>query len=281
MVLLATGVMRYGETQSSGDTATGLRSGVGSAATLIVSNEDSTTAVIARSRRGLLNAGIEATSTGPDSNGVKGEASNGLFAAGVWGISSAGYAGWFSGKVRVTGELQVSGPIQKGGGGFRIDHPLRPKDKYLCHSYVEADVPLNIYSGRLTTDDSGAATVKLPDYFEALNHDYRYQLTVIGDFSLAVVAEEIADNQFVIKTDRPNVTVSWQVAGVRRDGFARLHPLTVEEDKPPEERGTYLHPEAFGEPDSRGTNYLKEKALEASQAELDAESRKLGEETQE
>lgn len=59
------------------------------------------------------------------------------------------------------------------------------------------------------TAGEGLATVTLPDYFEALNSDYRYQLTVIGTFAQAIVAEEIEDNHFVIQTDAPHVQVSW------------------------------------------------------------------------
>jgi hypothetical protein len=34
-----------------------------------------------------------------------------------------------------------------------------------------------------TFQERGLATVVLPDYFEALNGDFRYQLTVIGQFA--------------------------------------------------------------------------------------------------
>ena len=38
--------------------------------------------------------------------------------------------------------------------------------------------------------------------------------------------------------------VSWQVTGVRHDSYAEKHPMVVEQEKPLEERGTYLFPEA-------------------------------------
>src|SRR5687768_10886186 len=50
---------------------------------------------------------------------------------------------------------------------------------------------LNVYSGTVTTDESGMATVSLPQYFHDLNEDVRYQLTVIGQFAQAIVAEEV------------------------------------------------------------------------------------------
>lgn len=39
--------------------------------------------------------------------------------------------------------------------------------------------------------------------------------------------------------------VSWLVTGVRHDRFAEKNRVKVEVDKEPEERGYYLHPEAF------------------------------------
>jgi hypothetical protein len=149
----------------------------------------------------------------------------------------------------------------KPGGGFRIDHPLDPENKYLQHSFVESPDALNIYSGNATTDADGYATVVLPEYFEALNTDFRYQLTAIGEFAQAIVAEEIDGNRFVIRTERPNIRVSWQVTGVRKDPFARTHSIHVEEDKPEAERGTYLHPEAYGRAESQGAEYAREKSL--------------------
>ncbi len=94
----------------------------------------------------------------------------------------------------------------------------------------------------------GLATVQLPEWFEALNRDFRYQLTVIGQFAQAIVADKVANHQFRIKTDKPNVEVSWQVTGIRQDAFANAHRIQVEVEKAPEDRGHYLHPELFGAP---------------------------------
>jgi hypothetical protein len=101
----------------------------------------------------------------------------------------------------------------------------------------------------------------LPGYYEALNRDPRYQLTVIGSPATAYVLEEIRDNEFSIKTSNPNVKVSWQVTGVRQDAFAQQHPVIVEEEKAVADRGRYLHPEAFGIPESLGIGALKQTAL--------------------
>ncbi len=96
---------------------------------------------------------------------------------------------------------------------------------------------MNIYNGNVTTDASGSATVTLPDYFDALNRDFRYQLTVVGQFAQAIVSRKIAGNTFEIRTDKPGVEVSWQVTGIRQDAYAKAHPIMVEEFKPAKEQG--------------------------------------------
>jgi hypothetical protein len=98
---------------------------------------------------------------------------------------------------------------------------------------------MNIYNGNITTDAQGEAVVTLPDYFDALNRDFRYQLTVIGGtFAQAIVAEKIKGNRFKIKTDKPKVEISWQVTGIRKDKFAEENRIQVETEKPASERGT-------------------------------------------
>jgi cytoskeletal protein CcmA (bactofilin family) len=153
---------------------------------------------------------------------------------------------------QIYGNLHVQGRLTAGVKTFRIDHPLDPENKYLSHSSVESPDVMNIYNGNIITDGEGNATVVLPDYFEALNGDFRYQLTVIGNFAQAAVTSEIESNRFTIKTDRPDVKVSWQVTGIRRDASAKAFSTSVEEEKPAAERGLFLHPEHYGHPRERG-----------------------------
>jgi hypothetical protein len=114
---------------------------------------------------------------------------------------------------------------------------------------------MNIYNGNVTTNKYGVAVINLPDYFEALNRDFRYQLTPIGQFAQAIVAKEINHGRFTIKTNRPQVKVSWQVTGIRHDAYADAHRIQVEEDKPLEGRGKYLHPELFGASPEQAIGY--------------------------
>ncbi len=150
------------------------------------------------------------------------------------------------GNGKFAGDLDVVGSISKSRGSFKIDDPIDPANKFLYHSFVESPDMMNVYNGNITTDATGLATVVLPDYFEALNRDFRYQLTVIGQFAQAIVDKEIAGNQFVIRTSAPNVKVSWQVTGIRQDPWANAHRIPNEESKPARERGYYLHPEFYG-----------------------------------
>jgi hypothetical protein len=155
---------------------------------------------------------------------------------------SGSYAAFFLGNVDVDGNLS------KAGGSFKIDDPLDPANKYLYHSFVESPDMMNIYNGNATTDASGSAVVTLPEWFETLNRDFRYQLTVMGQFAQAIVASKVANHQFTIKTDKPNVEVSWQVTGIRQDAWANAHRIPVEVAKAQADRGLYLHPELFGAP---------------------------------
>ncbi len=170
--------------------------------------------------------------------------------------AAGGYGGWFNGDGYFNGDLTVTGTVYEGGGVSRIDHPLDPQNKFLSHSYVDSPDMMSVYNGNIETDEDGLAVVELPDYFSALNQDFRYQLTVLGQFAQAIIAEKISGNQFTIRTDRPSVEVSWQVTGIRKDAWAEAHRVPVEVDKPVDERGLYLHPEAFGHGSDPSINAL-------------------------
>lgn len=156
------------------------------------------------------------------------------------GNTSNGRAGTFVGSVDVTGYLY------KTGGGFRIDHPQDPENKLLFHSFVESPDMKNIYDGVVQLDNSGAATINLPEYFETLNTDFRYQLTCIGGYAPVFIGQEVSNNQFKIAGGTPNLKVSWQVTGIRNDAYAKANRIPQVVDKAAEDRGKYLHPKEFG-----------------------------------
>ncbi len=216
-----------------------------------------------------------------DNYGVRGISSTsyGMYAtstssAAVRAIRTGGgdYAGRFSGNVEVTGTLS------KGGGSFKIDHPLDPQNKYLYHSFVESPDMMNIYNGNTALDGRGEAWVELPEWFEALNGDFRYQLTAIGAPGPNLhIAERIAGNRFRIAGGSAGMEVSWQVTGVRRDPFAQAHRIEVEADKPQEERGKYLYAREYGEPESMGVEYEEMQKME-DEIRTNGERRRLEQE---
>jgi hypothetical protein len=172
---------------------------------------------------------------------------------GIYGYAGGGatnYAGYFAGDVTVTGTLS------KGGGSFKIDHPLDPENKILYHSFVESPDMKNIYDGVVIMDASGKATVMLPSYFDALNKDFRYQLTAIGVSSPNLFIEQkIQGNQFVIAGGTPGMEVSWQVTGTRKDPFANKYRIPEEVMKDDDDKGFYVHPDVYEMPQEKGIDF--------------------------
>ena len=168
----------------------------------------------------------------------------------IYADASGDTAAYFNGSVVVTGT------VYKSALASVIDHPLDPENKYLCHSGVESPDMMNIYNGNVELDANGEAWVELPGWFESLNRDFRYQLTCIGAFAPVYIAQKISSSRFKIAGGKPGIEVSWQVTGIRRDPYAEEHRLPVETDKPAGERGKYLHPDAYGAPETMGINHI-------------------------
>lgn len=183
--------------------------------------------------------------------GVYGESasSNGI---GVYGYnSSTGHAGFFNGKVHVAGTLS------KLAGSFKIDHPLDPENKYLEHSFVESPDMMNIYNGNTILDEKGETYVAMPDYFEALNRDFQYQLTAIGVSAPGLfVKEEITGGKFKVAGGKAGMKVSWQVTGIRNDTYAQANRIKVVANKPESERGKLSWPLASNQPENMGADPL-------------------------
>jgi hypothetical protein len=148
------------------------------------------------------------------------------------------FAGLFDGDVQINGSLFVLGSVMKGGGGFQIDHPLDPANKCLVHSFVESPDMKNIYDGVGVADSLGEVSVELPAYFDALNKEFRYQLTPIGAPAPNLhLKDELTGNRFTIAGAAPEQRVCWQVTGTRKDAWALANPIVVEREKPKSERG--------------------------------------------
>jgi hypothetical protein len=215
---------------------------------------------------GISQKGVGVVGGSRDGFAVVGMSDN---SAGLYCNSSFDYAAVLNGKVKITGNLE------KAGGSFKIDHPLDPANKYLCHSFVESPDMKNVYDGVVVLDRKGKAEIELPDWFGALNKDFRYQLTAIGAPGPNLyIAQEISEgstttnyssksssnnnnnSRFKIAGGASGMKVSWQVTGIRRDPWANANRIQIEEDKPDKERGYYLHPDLYGQPAENGISHL-------------------------
>lgn len=172
---------------------------------------------------------------------------------GVYGNASGGataWAGYFLGNVEVTGT------VTKASSATKIDHPEDPGNKYLQHANVGSPDMKNMYDGVVALDASGRATVLLPEYFSALNKEFRYQLTAIGKPAPSIYVEkEIEGNMFVIAGGEAGMKISWQVTGIRKDPFAENNRMDVVKEKRPENKGKYLHPELYNKSNKQKINY--------------------------
>ena len=179
--------------------------------------------------------------------GVRGYSSSGY---GVSGYSGSSHAGHFVGTCYATSFTTVSSPT------VRLDHPLVPATKVLAHAAVVSDEAATLYSGTVTTDADGQATVSLPDWLEALNTELRYQLTPIGAAAPGLyVKAKLRDGAFSIAGASPGQEISWQLTGVRRDAYAAAHPLVVESRKTGNEKGRYLTTLELGQPEIKGVDW--------------------------
>jgi hypothetical protein len=198
----------------------------------------------------------------PSNYGVRGFAYGGTRGYGIYGsasgASSENWAGWFDGDVNVTGTVYGATT------GFIIDHPLDPEREYLCHTAVQSSEMKNVYDGLVWLDGDGEAWVQLPEWFEALNGDFRYQLTPIGAPAPGLyVADTIENGRFRIAGGPPEIQVSWMVTGIRHDAYAITHSIEPERAKAASDEGKYLHPELFGRSQERGVGYAEPATLDS------------------
>jgi hypothetical protein len=163
-----------------------------------------------------------------------------LFIALLFLVPVAVSAVTLTGNVLFRGNLAITGALSKGGGTFVIDHPLDPKNKLLYHSFVESPDVKNMYDGIVTLDTNGEAQIVLPQYFIALNKEYRYLATplhgAMPELHLkAPVTRSFMQGDalpfFVIGGGEPGGVVSWQVTGIRHDPLIEVFPIVPEVEK--------------------------------------------------
>jgi len=232
------------KTNGTGDAINSYTTGTGPAGYFLIYNEYNSRTALYASTNGTGNAvsGVHTGYSGDAGNfEIQNSSSSGnaLYAK----TNGSGYAGYFEGK------LHVAGTLSKSAGSFVIDHPLDPENKVLRHSFAESPEMMNIYKGRAKLD-GGKAVIKLPDYFDALNHQEgrEINLTCINGWSPLFMEGKIKNNRLTVKTTKdgsPDQEFSWIVYAVRNDSYAKNHPIVVEEEKGENnnfKKGEYLNP---------------------------------------
>jgi hypothetical protein len=227
----------------------------------VVGRSDTGTGVQGTGTGGFgLGVGVRGTNTGgvgvrgisTSAGGVVGQSDSG---GGVLGLSNSsfGVVGVTNDRANWDGGLFDGGiTVVNGNKNFKIDHPLDPQNKYLLHNAVESSEMKNVYDGVARLDEDGQAWVELPEWFEALNGDFRYQLTALGGSAPNLhVAEEISENRFKIAGGQGGMRVCWQLTGTRKDPWAAANPFEVEQEKREEERGRYLEPGLYDAPEEQ------------------------------
>ena len=235
--------------QGQSETSTGIlgqsTSGIG-----VQGQSETSTGILGRSTSGIAVLGRSNSDIG-----VSGFSNSGIGVFGSMGFGNdEARAASFRGPVDVGGHLEVYGTLHVNTGvkNFKIDHPLDPKNKYLLHTCVESSEMKNVYDGIAQLDEDGAAWVDLPKWFEALNGDFRYQLTAVGGAAPNLhVAAEIYENRFKIAGGERGMKVCWQVTGARKDPWAAANPFEVEQEKPERDQGRYLQPDLYGAPEEQ------------------------------
>lgn len=171
--------------------------------------------------------------------GVGGQSTNTGLSYGIYSFDDGG----------IYNNLDVNFNFYAGGTkSFRIDHPLDPDNKFLVHYCVESDEVLNIYRGTTVLDAQGNATIELPEYFEAINTNFSYQLTPIGAAMPSLfVSNEITGNTFTVEGGVSGKKVSWVVIAERNDPLLKNNPemRNPEPLKTGRYEGKYAHPEYY------------------------------------
>lgn len=231
----------YARTNGSGDAIAALATGNGDAIHAIVSGSGNAIYAKTTGNDEAAYVFIDNSNSDEDALYVK--------------TNGTGRAAYFSGDVK------VSGSLSKSSGSFIIDHPIDPENNYMYHSFVESPDMMNIYNGNVVLNENGTAKIEMPNWFEALNMEFRYQLTCIGSFAQVYISKKIENNTFEIAGGKAGLEVSWQVTGVRNDPYARENRIQVEVEKTGEEKGRYLHYKEYNQPIEKSIDALKDSEL--------------------
>jgi len=187
--------------------------------------------------------------------GVAGQSTNTALSYGLYSYDDAG----------IVNILDVGGNLNVvGAKSFLIDNPLDPENKLLKHFCIESPEVLNLYRGNAILNNQGEAVVDLPEYFAAVNKNFSYALTPVGNACPNLfIKEKINNNKFVIAGGQPGSEVSWTVYAERNDQYVKDHPELLETQPVKSGRysGKYMYPEGYGQSKEKGYLYRPEPSL--------------------
>jgi hypothetical protein len=131
--------------------------------------------------------------------------------AGVLAVADDDVLEWHKGGVMIKGDLYAYNKF------FRIAHPTIPGND-LIHACLEGPESAVYYRGRGRLRE-GRATVRLPEYFEALTRPEgrTVTLTAIGREPFLLSYEDVAQGAFRVHGTKPDGEFSWEIKAVRAD----------------------------------------------------------------
>jgi hypothetical protein len=135
----------------------------------------------------------------------------------------------------VVGDLDVTGTLTKGGGAFKIDHPVDEKKK-LLHGFIEGPEYGLLYRGKMELENGKAiinidtACGMMSGTFAALAMNPTIYLQNLTGFT-AIRPGEIDGAEFEIMAQDPESTdeISWLVCAERKDAFVMESESTDDE----------------------------------------------------
>jgi len=151
----------------------------------------------------------------------------------------AKFGGNGGGGIAVRGNSVFVGSVSKGGGSFRIDHPLPAKKDthFLLHSFIEGPTPDLIYRGVVTLVD-GTATINIDEVSDMTEGTFillnkRVQCFTTNESGWDLTKGKVEGNILTITSQNSESTdeISWMVVGERQDEWMRNSDMTDEDGK--------------------------------------------------
>lgn len=154
--------------------------------------------------------------------------------SGSWGIYSSQET-FFNSGLRVREGLSVAGGLSVSGTKSSLVTTKEYGDR-LLYAFETPEYLFATY-GKATTNEDGYAQVEIePMFLETINTDSKNYHVFVSPYSKSTAyADYLEKDRFLIKSDKPNVEVSWQLVAYRK-GYEDFYLETPETngDKSPD-----------------------------------------------